>query len=64
MGVYKNGHILFFFEEMVNPFREKGQPFLWKRSTLFVEKVNPFCEKGQPFLRKQSTLSEKTVDYF
>ena len=27
MGVCQNGHI-FFFEEMVNPFREKRQPFL------------------------------------
>lgn len=63
MGVCQNGHILF-FEEMVNPFREKGQPFLWKRSTLSEKKVNLFCENSQPFLRKQSTLSEKTVDYF
>ena len=49
---------------MVNPFWEKGQPFLWKRSTLSEKKVNPFREKGQPFLRKQSTLSKKTVNPF
>ena len=53
-----------FFEEKVNPFREKGQPFLWKRSTLSVKKVNPFCEKGQPFLWKRSTLSVKKVNPF
>jgi len=55
MGVCQNGHILF-FEEMVNPFRKKGQPFSWKRSTLFVKKVNPFWENSQPFLKKQSTI--------
>ena len=48
MGVCQNGHI-FFFEEMVNPFREKGQPFLKKQSTIF---------------KNQSTVLIRTVDPF
>ena len=52
------------FAEIVNPFCGKGQPFLWKRSTLFGKKVNLFWEKGQPFLRKRSTLFVEKVNLF
>ena len=60
-----------FLRKEVNLFCGKGQPFLWKRSTLFEKrstlfekKVNPFCGKGQPFLRKRLTLFERKVNPF
>ena len=50
--------------EIVNPFWERSQSFLRKRSTFFGKKVNPFWEKGQPFLWKRSTFFEKKVNPF
>ena len=53
-----------FFEEKVNPFREKGQPFLWKRSTLSVKKVNPFWKNSRLSLKIGRLFWEKLLTLF